>query len=334
MTQAPSKKLDIVTVVFSGELALLRLQARSIAREFDPAALGEIFVIINDHEEAACVAAVEAMRADYGPFADRLKVVRPDTLLSVCPTLGARLERFYLTHLRGVGRKLRGAGGGWRRNGGWGMQQVFKLLAARLGSSPYLLVLDAKNQFVAPVTGSDFVADDGRPRSRAVETAEKQQGWIRASFAKLALPEPASLATAPPTITPVVFAREHLRSALALIEEKLGPIELFFARRRGKATEFMLVYAALDQGRGRWWELHAEGLPASFSLFSVSGIGQIEALIADARRGDCKLIGIHRRLLSALNEATNDTARKELVAFWRERDLIRSDSEIEAVFHA
>lgn len=330
MMQLPSKKLDIVTVVFSGELALLRLQARSIAREFHAAALGDIFVIINDHEEAACAEAVEAMRCDYGPFAGKLKVVRPDELLSDCPTLRARLERFYLTHLRGVGRKLRGAGGGWRGNGGWGMQQALKLMAARLGASPYLLVLDAKNQFVAPVTGSDFVAGDGRPRSRVVETEEKQQGWIRASFAKLDLPVPALPATAPPTVTPVVFARDDLRSALAMIEEKLGPIELFFARRRGKATEFMLVYAALDQGRGLWWELHAEGLPASFSLFSGGSVGRLPELVAAARCGDCKMIGTHSRLLAAMTE----TVRKDLVEFWRERGLIRSDSEIEALFHA
>jgi hypothetical protein len=147
--------LDIVTVVFRKEVPLLRLQARSMARFLDPAGIGRVRVIVNDRRERVCCAAVEALRGDYGPFADRLEVVTPDALFALRPSgLGPRdwRQRAWLWGVRHGVLYPFGLKGGWRGNRGWRIQQALKLAAGRYGEAPFVLILDAKNHFIGPVS--------------------------------------------------------------------------------------------------------------------------------------------------------------------------------------
>ena len=328
--------IDLVTVVFVAELPLLALQARSIARYADAATLGAILVIVNDPDEAACRRGVERLRGEYGKFAGRLRVVVPDELLRPPRGLPDRLRSLWVSRWRArvkapLGRS-RTNPRGWAGNNGWSMQQAFKLLSVHVATATHLVFLDAKNHFLHPVSAGHFVARDGRARTRAVRPEEKQRGWIEDSFAALALPPPPP-ERAPPTVTPVAIERAVLARCVARLSERLGPLELFFALRRNGATEFMLMFAAVDEGEGRWWQVFADGLPASLTVFRrLDGAGRDRADMLEAvrgiRRGSVVLMGVHRTQLERLDEAV----REELLALWLERGLLADAAEFERLF--
>jgi hypothetical protein len=301
-------RLDLVTVVFGEELPLLALQARSVARFVEAADIGRILVVVNDVHEDRVAAAVEALRPLYGPLADRLEVVRPDALASARKWGAAqRAALWYVRHGRGpimrrLPRRDRLASG-WRGNPGWSMQQAEKLLVANLLTAPYAVILDAKNYFVAPVGLDTFVAKDGRARTRWVAVEDLQRGWIRASFDKLGLAAPVPEA-APPTTTPVALDAATMREGLALIEDRLGPLEAFFSLRKGRATEFMLLYAAIDRGLGEWRRRFADGLPEPVTVFAKGGDAAVSEALAAAVPKGALMMGLHRRVLRRIGEDT------------------------------
>lgn len=331
--------LDLVTVVFTAELSLLALQARSIARYMHAGSLASIIVVINDPHEAACRAAVEALRSEYGEFAERLHIVDAASLLNRSHRLIHRIEAAFVARWRGRIRRLAGRRrikntAGWRDNNGWSMQQAFKLLSVQACRGTHVVFLDAKNHFLSPVDAGTFVASDGRPRSRTVVPDARQLRWVKGSFAKLGLSvptgpaSPVSPSLVPPSVTPVVMARETLASAVATLESNLGPLECFFALHRGTATEFMLLFAVVDQGVGHWWQLHAEGLPVSLTAFGSADPQAVRAAIDTARRDDVTLMGIHRRLLDRLDA----DVRAALLALWRERGLVADEHDFDRLF--
>jgi len=126
LTDGPSAVgLDIVTVVYGRELPSLGLQAHSLARFLDPAGIERVFVVVNDADEAAVAARVEALRPAYGPFAGRLQVVTAEALFARRPAgprgLRQRAALWLTRH-----RRLYpfGVKGGWRGNRGWSVQQA------------------------------------------------------------------------------------------------------------------------------------------------------------------------------------------------------------------
>ena len=327
---ASGETMDIVTVVFDYELPLLELQARSLGRFADAAAVGRILVVVNDAHEEACAAAVAALRPCYGPLADRVEVVRPERLLSAAPAgWRRRAERWFVAHGRGpVMRRLPRRdrlAGGWRGNPGWSMQQALKLLAANVVTAPYALILDAKNFLVAPVGLGAFVAPDGRARSRRVAAGALQRGWVAASFRALGIQPPAD-GDVPPTVTPVVLERGLAREGLAALEAHLGPLEAFFSLHKGRATEFMLLFAVIDRGEGLWWQRLAEGLPEATTVYAKGGDGEVAALLAGA--GGSPLMGLHRRVLQRLEPET----QAALGRFWVELGLFASLAETRPLF--
>ena len=322
-------RMDVVTVVFREELPLLALQARSIARFLDPGAVGRILVVVNDFREDDCVAAVERLRPLYGDLAPRLEVIRPDALHSP-RRLGPRrrAELWYVRHGRGplmrrLPRRDRLASG-WRGNPGWSMQQAQKLLVANAVSARYVLILDAKNYFVAPVGLATFVAEDGRARSRRAGEGEFQRQWIDASFRALGL-APEGVSEAPPTTTPVVIESAAMRAALAAIEDRLGPLESFFSLYKGRATEFMLLFAAIDRGRGLWWQRFAPGLPDAATIYAKGGDEAVQAMLAAPP--DLPIMGLHRRVLRRIG----DESRRALARFWLGLGLFATLDEAEAL---
>ena len=109
--------IDLITVVFREELAVLRLQARSIELYCQKINLGRIYVIVND----STVDVSEIDLSWWGSFKDQVTVVHRST---------------------------------WRidyAENGWLTQQMLKLLATDLCTSTWSMVLDAKTIFVREV---------------------------------------------------------------------------------------------------------------------------------------------------------------------------------------
>ena len=330
--------IDLVNVVFRVELPLLLLQARSIARYFDAESLNEIIVILNDPDEARCHREVEAMRTEYGHFADRLRIVSPSALLDTPDSVYTRLRASWVAGGRTRFKALfgrspsRGNPKGWCGNNGWSMQQAFKLLSARVCTGTHIVFLDAKNHFLKPVDATRFVARDGRARSRKLRPDVKQREWIEASFAAIGLPMPLA-DEAPPTVTPFSIERCLLADCIQKLTEQLGPLECFFALRRGKATEFMLIYAALDRGEGHWKRLFADALPTSTTVFRPPESGDPDdttllETVKALRVQPTLLSGIHRTRLQKLK----CEARYELSELWIDHGLISDPDEFDRLF--
>lgn len=312
-------RLDIVTVVYGGELAFLRLQAASLDRFLDPAGVGRVVVVVNDIDESGVAAAVEALRPDYGRFAGRLVVRRPDELFGLRPAgLGPRgpRQRFRLWMTRHRRAYPFGVKGGWRGNRGWSVQQALKLAAARDGDSRYLLLLDAKNHFVRPVSVASFVAADGRARS-FLEPPGDHARWVQGSFRRLGLAPPDPDAPAPPTITPYPVARSLVAGCLDALEARVGPAEAFFARARRDASEFMLVYAHAAGLPGGWSAAFAEGLVPPASIFRDSDAATIDRALARAESGEAEVFSLHSARIPGLAPAE----RARIAALWRARGL-------------
>jgi hypothetical protein len=312
--------LDLVTVVFSREMELLRRQARSIARFLAPEGLGRIRVIVNDRDEDACVAAVEAVRPEYGALADRLEVVRPATLFALRPrALGPQGVRQWLRYLatRHRRRSPFGQKGGWNGNRGWAVQQALKLAAARLGEGRFVLILDAKNHFIRPVSVASFVSPEGRARTYTNRPGDKQWSWIPPSFRLMGVPPPPRDAPAPPTVTPVCVSRAVLGDCLDDLERRVGPAEAFFARARGNATEFMLLYAHVVGRHGSWQAVFDPGLVPPATIFGRSDAAFIDHVVRRAESGEAEVFSVHGSRVATLEPEV----RRRVEAIWAERGL-------------
>jgi hypothetical protein len=312
--------LDLVTVVFSRETDLLRRQARSIARFLSPEGLGRIRVIVNDRDEDACVAAVEALRPDYGALADRLEVVHPDALLALRPRgLGPHRVGQWLRYLATRHRPLSpfGRKGGWNGNRGWPVQQALKLAAARLGEGRFVLILDAKNHFIRPVSVASFVSPEGRARTYMNRPGDKQWDWIQPSFRLMGVAPPPRDAPSPPTVTPVCVSRAVLGECLDDLERRVGPVEAFFARARQDETEFMLLYAHVVGRHGSWQAVFDPGLISPATIFLRSDPASIDRVVRQAESGEVEVFSVHGSRVATLEPEF----RRRVEAIWAERGL-------------
>lgn len=332
MTDRP--RIDLITVCYRTELALLRLQARSMDRFLDPEGLGRILVVINDEDEAACEAAFEAIRPDWGRHAARVEIIR-GTALMTHRFRGPRdrLERLWVAGPRCAWRHWRDRLLGrprvvyaWGLNSGWLMQQALKLYAARRVSADYAVILDAKNFFVAP-TGTDlFVAPCGRARVTLVTPPPKLLAWVGASARALGR-RLADCPTMPESSTPVVLPAARYKAAVDEIEAKLGPLECFFARRSAKATEFMLLYAALGGGDAAWQSSFAPVPRRWIRRLDASAPGELVAEMAQAETWPEPLLALHRKRLFRTGAADRAVFAEYLAA----RGLLRDPGELEVL---
>lgn len=319
--QKPS--FDILTICFSDEIDLLRLQARSLAAFFPPDLVNRILVVVNDADEAACLRAIEALRPEYGPHADRLCLLRPADLLT---TRARGIDRLHQIALRLPGRRREG---GWKGHRGWVVQQALKLAAARAVTAPMVLILDAKNHFLKPVVVADLVAADGRPRSRLQRhEGEERWRWIRASYTALGLTPPVLGTPLPPTVTPCVLPADMFRQVLAAIEARVGAVELFFLKRRSAATEFFLIHAATEHFIAPRETLFAEGLFASGTIFRSTPAAEVDRLLARAEAGEETMLGVHRARIRGL--PPGQAARLEAV--WHKAGLLKPGERFRDIF--
>lgn len=314
------ERIDFATVVFQGEIPLLRLQARSIARFLDPRGVGRIFVIVNDRAQEACVESVRALLPDYGALAPRVEIVTPEQLSALRPArFGPRglLGRIRAAFTENRWRYPFGVKGGWRGNRGWAVQQAFKLAIARRATGAHLVILDAKNHFIRPVFRATFVAPDGRARTRLAVPSPKHRRWKALSSRRLGL-EPRGLDDpALPTLTPFVVPREGLLASLEALEAQVGPVESFFARKRTEESEFAVINAVLSSRPGGLAAAFAPGLPPAANLRPRLNDAKTEATLAAVERGEADMLSVHKRRLGRLSPPQ----RARLEAIWSKAGL-------------
>ena len=121
--------IDICTVVFREELAILKAQAQSIALRCQDLGSLNIYIVVNDTDDV--VAEIDS--AWWGNLASKVMVIPRST--------------FSTTYV----------------DNGWLSQQVLKLLTPALSYNKYTMVLDAKTVFVKDFKLSELLQDN-RPQ--------------------------------------------------------------------------------------------------------------------------------------------------------------------------
>lgn len=287
---AATRAISLVTVVFEPEIALLRLQARSLARFLDETSVAEIIVLDN---------VAGGMRAR----------TRRRVLAEFGPTLGPRVTIIRTTKL-GVQHSTEG----------WRSQQAAKLLVARRIGTAHYVILDAKNHLIAPTSARDFVDDSGAARGGTHTYAvhplrddlERTLRYLGAADADVArLRE-----DFPPTATPFVIDTSLALRMLRDVEASAGePFAAAFERAR--LLEFFLYSG--------WSILRERRVPVSGDAIHAPIVwprqateqGALDA-IHEAEAADAHWFSVHRRVLARADAAT----RRRIIEFWVARGLM------------
>lgn len=126
--------IDLISVVFESELALLQIQARSIELYFTTTHISTIFVIVNDEDRVA-----EKIDCNWwGDNAAKVRII-PRSKISVYSFLD-----------------------------GWSSQQLYKLAAANLSESDWSMCLDAKTWFVDSINWDKIWDDTGKANFKSL----------------------------------------------------------------------------------------------------------------------------------------------------------------------
>lgn len=283
--------LTFVTVVFEPELALLRLQARSLRRHLDADAVAAILVLDNCAGGMGARARRTVLR-EFGPLlSPRVQVMRTSAL------------------------GVRGSTEGWRS------QQAAKLLVSGLVQTAHYVILDAKNHLIAPVTSSDFVDDAGQalgathpytehPLRRDLERTLRQLGADEAQILRL-------VEDFPPTATPFVVDTALARRIIAGVEAEEA-ISFAAAFEHQRFLEFFLYsgWSILREHR-----VPVTGDPIHAPIIWPGRATQEGAAtsITEAQRSGAAWFSVHRRVLWRADRAT----RAHIASFWADRGLMR-----------
>ncbi len=284
-------RLTIVTVVFETEVALLRLQARSVDRYFPGAALESLIVIDNSAHGLPGRARQRLVR-DYGVHGPKVRFLRPDMLAQV------------------------------PRASGWLVQQVLKLEAARHVATSHYLVLDAKDHFVRASAVADFIGPDGLPRIPAYSyRTHPLRPQLETVLTYLGIDPAAYVDRFSATVTPFALETGEVGRMMASIASRRADGD--FAREfvEHGLLEFFLYAGWLLSERGsleRVFDLLDTSCPKVWK--GTATRAGVRAAVAMADRDDAPVFSVHRRALPRLPWA----ALVVLAEFWARRDLFDS----------
>ncbi len=299
---SPARPLTLVTIVFQGDLDLLRYQARSVARFAAPADVAEVLVVLNDVNERALRAQVESIRSDYGRLAERLRVLGADELLLTAPRSRRKtlFEFLYVEHRNWLPFT---AANGWRGGNGYRMQQALKLASARAATSDRMLILDAKNILLRPLHPDEFF--DDRDRALAVYETPRpsyHRDWLAQSLAALEVPvEIEDIAETTGYSTPYPVNRKLVLRVLDEVGKRFGSVQALFASKR-RPSEFMLLYASCLKHEGdvsRWYGRYGGKHLAIWPTFAPE---RIDDILSRAEADPPLTLGLHRKAMPVLNE--------------------------------
>lgn len=292
------QKLELVTVCFSGELRLLRLQARSLRLFACRRLVTGIKVVVNDPDVAGFKRAFEdQVLPEYGAFADRVEI---------------------------VGYPALWGSGTYPANKGWQTQQALKLLAARTIDKAHYLVLDAKNHFIRCISAADFFAPDGRMRSQLYRIHPPFIPHFKNACRYFGLAELPDLNTGLPTATPFLMQRDITLSLLEEVEEREdGPFQQFFMGR--KLVEFYLYYAYLLARHGPIEAFYERRGRISATLFGGMSDDPVRSAdtLTQVNNSEVRCMGVHREILKTGNPDIVTMVQQN----WRRFGLIDSMAE-------
>lgn len=290
------RTFTVATVVFDAEIGLLELQVRSLAAQLDGQDLDGV-VILDNTVFGLSRHVRSRVKTILAPLTDSTRFLRVPEMLT----------------LRGVD--------------GWRSQQVAKLLVARQISSPYYVVLDAKNHLIARASATTFIAADGRghgglhsyERHALRKDLERTLLFMGADAVQVS----ACVARFPVTATPFVFQTDLVRTMIADLERQHSmPFEIIFEREH--LMEFF-TYSSWVDLRGPGLDRIIDGDPIQSPTVwpnQASEEGLIVA-IEQAERTAASFFAVHRRALVRGDKGF----RTEVARWWVKNDLFPDGKE-------
>jgi hypothetical protein len=210
--------IDICTVVFREELAILKAQAQSVALRCQDLGSLNIYVVVNDTDDV--VAEIDS--AWWGNLAPKVMVIPRST--------------FSTTYV----------------DNGWLSQQVLKLLTPALSYNKYTMVLDAKTVFVKDFKLNELLQNNRpqvgiTPIYPVFETSSQITGELFGIDVKRQLG---------PGGVPFFFHNATVRAMIAKVEELTQQSFPEWFQAQGMLTEFILYSGYIDSV-GKWDELYS-----------------------------------------------------------------------------
>lgn len=211
--------IDICTVVFREELAILKAQAQSVALRCQDLGSLNIYVVVNDSDDV--VAEIDS--AWWGNLAPKVMVIPRST--------------FSTTYV----------------DNGWLSQQVLKLLTPALSYNKYTMVLDAKTVFVKDFKLNEIL-QDGRPRvgSMPIYPVFEPSSQITGELFNIRVDRQLG-----PGGVPFFFHNAAVRAMIANIETQTKQSFPEWFQLQGMLTEFIL-YSGYVDSINQWDELYSD----------------------------------------------------------------------------
>jgi hypothetical protein len=211
--------IDICTVVFREELAILKAQAQSIALRCQDLGSLNIYVVVNDTDNV--VAEIDS--AWWGNLAPKVMVIPRST--------------FSTSYV----------------DNGWLSQQVLKLLTPALSYNKYTMVLDAKTVFVKDFKLSELLQGN-RPRVGSMPIYPVFEPSSRITGELFGIEVKRQLG---PGGVPFFFHNATLRAMIAKVETLTQESFPKWFQSQGMLTEFILYSGYVDSVEA-WDKLYSD----------------------------------------------------------------------------
>ncbi|MDU9006290.1 hypothetical protein QO231_20875 [Sedimentitalea todarodis] len=303
---AGSGMLSFATIVYSKDYPLLELQARSMARFLDPAEVASISIIMNEVDEPALRRNLSDILPYYGPLASHVRIVGGDDILlpANIRTSPRALERAYVDYRYRIPAVRRQ---GWRGNNGYRMQQALKLASARCAGSDRIVLLDAKNVFLRPLSESDFFSSDGKGRIQFLKPELVfHRNWLSQSLLAFVVGcDVDDVSETTTFVTPYPVKREVLLGVLDEIDNRFGSVQALFASKR-RPSEFMLINACCIKHHGGPEADFEKAHPVNIGLWPEYDEAKVRAELNRLKDPEALSLGVHNRVVSQLGAAHLD----------------------------
>lgn len=297
---AGSGMLSFATIVYGKDYPLLELQARSMARFLDPAEVASISIIMNDVDEPPLRRNLSEILPFYGSLAAHVQIVCGDDILLPGNKRSSprAFERAYVDHRYRIPSVRRQ---GWRGNNGYRMQQALKLASARCAGSDRIVLLDAKNVFLRPLSESDFFSSDGKGRIQFLKPELVfHRNWLSQSLLAFeAGCEVDDVSETTTFVTPYPVRRDVLLGVLDEIDARYGSVQALFASKR-RPSEFMLINAYCFKQHGGPHADFEKADPINIGLWPEYDEAKVSAELDRLNDPDALSIGVHNRAVAQL----------------------------------
>jgi len=295
------ERMDIVTVVYRADVALLKLQARSIRKFFRPRDIGTIIIAVNEMAPERTYSALkDQVVEEYGELIRQVEILPASHLMR--PRVNAS---------------------------GWQTQQSLKVLVSSFVNAKHYLVLDAKHHFIRPVTIANFLdRSSGKMRSFRLTSHGALGVHLKSALEYFAL-EPREYTL--PATAPYVMLTSAARTLVSYVEDREQETFDDFMHQRGRQmTEFYLYYAFLEAqlgGADAHYKYGARGA-VQISARHPSTQEKVDAALETLREDKIVCFGLHKTRAPGLTESNVSV----ITDLWTTQGLFATTEDARAYF--